>query len=233
MRITDVQLTAQEPKAAGRRYAEILGVPVTETGAQAALQVGGTRLVLVPGPVGPGVHHLAFTVPPARFARAVADVTTRVGLIAVEGRSVFEGPQHWNSSSVYFTGPDGALLEYIVRRDLSDDALARTMTPSSPVASISEVGVAVSDVAALLDQLKGRTGLEPFGPPSPDFAPVGDQHGLLICVSSQRLWYPQQQQRSGGGPLRVVMATERGTAELTLGSSGAAPSDPGAAVVGG
>lgn len=216
MQITEVQLACVDPVAAGRRYADLLRLPVSEAAEGVEVQAGSTRLVLVPGSTGPGVHHLAFTVPSGWFDEAVDRLTAQVRLLSFEGRTVFEGPPHWNSASVYFPGPDGAVLEYIVRRDLPDEPLAAQAVPGSSIAAISEVGIAASDVPVLGEELQAQFGLKPFGPPFPDFAPTGDQHGLLICVTPHRPWAPEGKQLSHGGPLRVVMTTPRGRGELVL-----------------
>lgn len=216
MHITEVRLTSQDPMAAGRWYPQLLGLPMTPADGRVELHAGSSRLLLTPGPTGPGVHHLAFTVPQIWFGEAVDHLAGRVELIRVEGRRFFEGPPHWNSSSVYFSAPDGTLLEYIMRRDLPDETLTATAAVGSSVAAISEVGIAVPDVRATYQELGRRLRLEPFGVPSPQFTPVGDQHGLFICVSLDRRWAPQGRQQPGGGPLHVKITTADGAGELNL-----------------
>lgn len=217
MQITRVALTTEDPDAAGGFYADVLGLPVRRGEDGVHVHAGSSALVLLPGPAGPGVHHLAFTVTAAGFAGAAAAVGERVGLLEAGGRVEFEGPAHWNSRSLYFPGPGGAVLELIVRPDLPDAELTGA-APGSAVACLSEVGVPAPDVSALLQELAATCALDPFGAPSESFAPVGDQHGLLICVSPQRSWAPQHARRAHGGPLHVTMTTPAGTAQLSVGA---------------
>ena len=216
MLITDVELTSPDPGRAAHRYADLLEVTPTIFADRAELVVGSSRLLIVAGETGPGVHHLAFTVPGRWFNAAVDRLSARVGLLAAHGRTRFEGPPHWNSLSVYFPGPDSAVLEFIQRRDLAEEPLMEQASPGSAIAGISEVGAAARDVAELRRHLADDFGLEPFGTPFADFAPTGDQHGLLICVGPDRPWYPEGVYRSHGGRLRVTMAGARGRGELTV-----------------
>lgn len=216
MLITDVELTSADPEGAAYRYAELLDVTPTISTDRAELVIGSSRLLLVVGETGPGVHHIAFTVPGRWFGAAVDRLTTRVDLLASKGRTQFEGPPHWNSLSVYFPGPDGAVLEFIERRDLPDEPLIAQAAPGSAAAGISEVGIAARNLPALRGELAERCGLQPFGPPSADFAPTGDQHGLLICVGPERPWAPRGDQQSHGGPLRLTMTTPHGRGELII-----------------
>lgn len=216
MLITEVELTSADPGRAAQRYADVLEVTPTVVADRVELVVGSSRLVVVAGETGPGVHHLAFTVPGRWFDAAVDRLSARVGLLTAQGRTRFDGPPHWNSLSVYFPGPEGAVLEFIQRRDLADEPLIEQASPGSAIAGISEVGVAVRDVAELRRHLADDFGLEPFGTPLADFAPTGDQHGLLICVGPDRPWAPEGVQQSHGGRLRVTMTTPRGRGELTV-----------------
>lgn len=216
MLITDVELTSADPATAARRYAELLEVSPTIFAGRAELVIGQSRLLIVAGDSGPGAHHLAFTVPGRWFNAAVDRLSNRAGLLAAQGRTWFEGPPHWNSLSVYFAGPGGAVLEFIQRRDLADQPLMEQSSPGSAIAGISEIGVAAHDVPELRGHLAADFGLEPFGTPYKDFAPIGDQHGLPICVGPDRPWYPEGVQRSHGGQLRVTMSTPRGRGELTV-----------------
>lgn len=81
MQITEVQLASVDLVAAGRRYVDLLGVPVSESAEGVEVQAGSTRLVLVLvlGSTGPGAHHLAFAVPHGWFDEAVNRSPPRSG----------------------------------------------------------------------------------------------------------------------------------------------------------
>ncbi|MBW8775085.1 MAG: VOC family protein, partial [Stenotrophomonas sp.] len=62
----------------------------------------------------------------------------------------------------------------------------------SELACLSEVGLPSRDVDAVREQSSQRFGLQPISPPSPQFAPMGDDEGLLIVVAADRTWFPEQ-----------------------------------------
>jgi len=122
---------------------------------------------------------------------------------------VFEGPPGWDSQSVYFDGPEGQVLELIERRGRERDS-ASELT----LLSVSEVGVAVPDVAAAIAAL-GAAGLDVYQGPYPaDFAAVGDAEGMLILAAPGRAWLPTSDRRAGASRVRVVAEV---TEEVVLG----------------
>ncbi|WP_268592552.1 hypothetical protein, partial [Escherichia coli] len=62
----------------------------------------------------------------------------------------------------------------------------------SELTCLSEVGLPSHDVDAVREQSSLRFGLQPISPPSPQFAPMGDDEGLLIVVAADRRWFPEQ-----------------------------------------
>ncbi|WP_309107679.1 hypothetical protein [Arthrobacter sp.] len=149
--------------------------------------LGSTRMVFEENEY-KGVHHLAFTIPTGTFREAKVWIEARASLLGRDGVVEFEGPSSWNSRSVYFDGPDGQVLELIERRGLQHP----TTDPFGPegLLCVSEVGVAVPEVLAVVELLEVR-GIKPYGnSPSEGFAAVGDIHGMLILVSPGRGWMP-------------------------------------------
>jgi catechol-2,3-dioxygenase len=74
MRISQLELWTSRLSEQRRFYAQVLGLPVTDDGAQRfTLQVGETRLVWHQAVVLlPGVYHFAFNIPENQFAVAKA-----------------------------------------------------------------------------------------------------------------------------------------------------------------
>jgi hypothetical protein len=93
----------------------------------------------------------------------------------------------WNADAVYFQDPVGNVAELIARHDLPDDSPG-PFGPSD-VLSVSEIGVVVPDVPAFVAAAREQLGLAPYRPGTPDFAPVGDEHGLLIVAREGRPWF--------------------------------------------
>ncbi|MEG0186070.1 MAG: VOC family protein, partial [Stenotrophomonas sp.] len=115
----------------------------------------------------------------------------------------FDG--RWDSESIYFTGPDDLILELIARRRLP--ASGRTGPfHGSEITCISEAGLPVADVAAAQAGLEAAFGLQPLSTPTPFFAPMGDDEGLLIVVDATRRWFPEQRWLPNAQGMRVVIS---------------------------
>lgn len=141
---------------------------------------------------------------PADFELARAWLIERVEPILVDGSDVIEGPEGWNSRSVYFLGPEGILLELIARD--ADAQVPATPGQIPRLLALSEVGIGVPDVAQAVRTLQQNLGLPAFPPQGLQFAPVGDHDGLVILVDQNRIWFPTQAQQAADGPVTVELA---------------------------
>lgn len=190
MQLTSVSLPVLDLARVAAFYRDVLSLHVTSSGNTAHVHAGATRLELRAENGTAAAHHLAFTIPTGKFAAAKAWLRDRAALLlAGDGQDEFETSQSWNAHSVYFEGPEKAVLELIERRDL-DNTTAGTFS-AADLLSISEVGIAVPDVAATARNLQRSAGVAPYGDePGKNFAAVGDVHGLLILVSPGRMWFP-------------------------------------------
>ncbi len=187
MRLLEVELYSPEPAALQEFYAGVLGLPTRPSPGGLTVQVGRTRLAFVTGPPLPGPYHLAFDVPERRFDAAYTWLKARTPLLG-DGQTDRFFSHDWDAHMLYFTDPDGNILELIARHTRpqppGDD-------PASPLLlHVSEVGLAVSDVPATLGQLGEALGLEGYQDGSDRFAPVGTPDGLLIVVARRRPWFP-------------------------------------------
>lgn len=163
-------------------------------------------------PVG-GVH-LAFNVPDNRFGEAMAWLRERTPLQRnPEGIDYFALESSWQSQSVYFTGPDGLILELIGRRRLPASA-REGVFHGSELTCLSEVGLPSHDVDAVREQSSQRFGLQPISPPSPQFAPMGDDEGLLIIVAADRRWFPEQKDLPNAQGVQLQVGDVSGSGEL-------------------
>jgi hypothetical protein len=85
-----------------------------------------------------------------------------VPLLSRDGVDEFEGPPSWNSRSLYFDGPENAVLELIERRGLpgtTGDGFS-----VEDLRCISEIGLAVPDVEDAAQHLR-TAGLDAYGGP--------------------------------------------------------------------
>lgn len=229
MRITTVALAVSDLTVAADFFERTLELPVERMPQDARVQLGSTTLVLrgaasdefgafgSHGPAGTRAHHLAITVPSNKFAAAKEWVAARVELLHSEGADEFECSPFWDARSVYFGGPDGMVLELIVRREL-DNATSGPFT-SSDLLCVSEVGIAVPNVLATAGALASEHGITPYGGDGPQFAPVGDVNGLLILVSPGRPWFPTTTRIADVADIEVTVADDRGGPPLVLRSA--------------
>ena len=218
MRLTRIVLPVLDVADAARFYRTTLGLPVQIEGGTATVTVGRSRLDLVATTEAAGAHHLAMTIPRHTFASARSWLEDRAQLLHRDDEAEFEGPPSWNSRSLYFDGPEGAVLELIERRDLPP---GRSSTFSAQdLVCVSEVGIAVPDVDRAV-ALAQDAGIETYGEPAArDFAAVGDVHGLLILVRPGRAWLPTTDRKAAVNPTTVETTGPRaGTCTLGPGTS--------------
>ncbi len=190
MRITHVRLPCTDVAAGLAFYGEVLRMPVEAE----HVRIGWSRLQLTPA-AEVGSVHLAFNLPPARFDAACDWLSQRAAFLRDEqGTTRFALGGAWQSQSVYFAGPDGAVLELIARAPLPAQPATQDAFSARELLCISEVGLPSAQVPAVVAMAQQRLGLHPLQPPSSEFAALGDHTGLLIVVDAQRRWFPQQRQ---------------------------------------
>ncbi|MFB9992062.1 VOC family protein [Deinococcus oregonensis] len=171
-------------------YTGVLGLSTARNTPDSVTVQAGQTLVTFRQHTAPGrFSHLAFDIPRHQVDGAEAWLRARVPLLEdAQGISRFPLSEGWNSESLYFEDAAGNLLECIARHDLPNDHAAPFS--SGGLLHVSELGIVVPDVAAAVLDLERRFGLLTFNEQSDTFAPVGDQHGLLIVVEEGRGWFP-------------------------------------------
>lgn len=211
MKITQLTLPVSDVAAVAAYFSDVLQLPVAEN----RVQIGWSTILFEDAgntPVG-GVH-LAFNVPDNRFAAAEAWLRERSPLQQdPDGKEYFALESNWQSQSVYFTGPDELILELISRKRLpvSDE---EGPFHGSEMTCLSEVGLPCSDVPSRQSAIETQFGVAPLSPASPQFAPMGDDEGLLILVDAERKWFPECRVLPNGAGLRVVVSDVQGSAVL-------------------
>ncbi|MEU9807362.1 hypothetical protein [Mycobacterium sp. NPDC050853] len=185
-----MQITATDVPGAAHFYSETLELPVELDGDRASVHIGDSTLTMLPGHAYHGAHHIAFTIPAGSLAAAKEWLSQRVTL-QTDGQwhDEFDCAPNWQARSIYFTGPDNAVLELIERNTL-DNRIDHPFGVDD-IRHLSEVGFGVSDVLETQRLMHDKLGLPPFGEPSPGFGPVGDHDGLFILVPSDATWRPE------------------------------------------
>ncbi len=211
MRLLHLSLPVSDVASVAAYFRDVLQLEV----AGDQVRIGWSTIQLQPAngrPVG-GVH-LAFNVPDNRFADAMRWLRARTPLQCnPEGLDYFALESSWQSQSVYFTGPDGLILELIGRRRLPAGDRSGAFH-GSELTCLSEVGLPSHDVDAVREQASQRFGRRPISPPSPQFAPMGDDEGLLIVVAADRRWFPEQKDLPNAQGLQLQVADVSGRGEL-------------------
>jgi catechol 2,3-dioxygenase-like lactoylglutathione lyase family enzyme len=200
MDLVEVRLASERPEAQRVFYAETLGLEVGGTAGALGVRVGTTRLVLEPGSWSP--QHIAFRIPSAGYADALAWLGSRAALLTgADGRPEFAFPD-WNADAMYFRDPDGNVLELIAHHDLPEPYVP----PFAPgtMLGVCEVGVPVDDVGRFLADLERRTGVRRWSGDGVTFAAAGDKRGSLIVVPRGRSWHPLPGVEAVNGPLGVT-----------------------------
>jgi catechol-2,3-dioxygenase len=159
-----------------------------------------------------GVYHVAFNVPENQFAEAKLWLAARAPLIRDHaGREEFHFAG-WKAHAVYCYDPAGNIIELIARHTLSN-ATDQPFTAAS-LLEISEIGLAVADVPAMVARLQAELGAAVYaGAGSADFTAVGDEHGLLIVVRQGRVWFATSADSGGAAetlPLSVTLTDAAG-----------------------
>jgi catechol 2,3-dioxygenase-like lactoylglutathione lyase family enzyme len=208
MKITKVTMDVHDSREAADFYGAVLGLPVTSAASSVTVSVGRTVLVLNENTETTGCHHLAFTIPANMFDAAKTWVSARAEIMSKGGEDEFEYDAGWNARSLYFPGPDGSVLEFIIRRDLNN--AAEGDFTAADIQCISEVGVAVPDVLETVALLEADAGIEPYGlVPRDRFAPVGTINGLIILVTPDRAWFPADDLMSAQSRLQITATDAR------------------------
>ena len=199
MDLLEIRLASARLEAQRSFYSERLGLEVSEAEGKLGVRIGAGSLVFEPGSRSP--QHVAFRMPSAAYADALAWPGARVELLAApSGGHEFPFPD-WNAHAMYFRDPDGNVLELIAHHDLPEPY----DPPFGPgtMLGVCEVGVPVDDMGAFLVWLEGRTGARRWSGDGVTFAAAGDKRGSLIVVPRGRPWHPVPGSDAVAGPLGI------------------------------
>ncbi len=192
MELRAVTLQSPDPAASAGFYADRLGLETLVAREADGVRtrhgvvLGRSVLWFTPGDAGPA-HHVAMNVAEHRFDDVLGWMRERVTVLADDRDPPYLFAS-WNAHSAYFLDHDGNVIEFIARHALPSTYAG----PPGPaiVESISEVGLPVSDVGPAIAWLSARLDLPHFDVTGNRFGAIGDHHGLLIVVPTDRSWYP-------------------------------------------
>lgn len=215
MNIRHVTISVPNPDETARFLVGVFGFSVETGDTGTTLTMGRSTLTLDAGPTEPnGYYHLALSIPENAVEPAHDLLAAHVPLLPASDTGIVSSAPGWDAHSMYFNAPGNLNLELIARHRLPNAIDAPFSL--SDILDISEVGVVVDDPIEATRDLQA-VGHAPFGEPSETFAPVGDDHGLLIVVKTGRTWFPTQDQSTTARPLRIGIEGLR--SPLSLGTS--------------
>lgn len=216
MHIHELRLAAGGLTQLREFYTQALGLAALESSsAQLALRAGATRLVFDAAPGTRPFYHFAFNIPPLSFAAARDWLAPRVPLIADQAGETLFHSESWDADMLYFYDPAGNILELIARHSLP--AHGDTPFGSGSLLSISEIGVVCDHVPTTARQIAVATGAQVYRDSLGDsFGAVGDEHGLLILVQRERVWFPDTGKPAVAAPLRASVSLAPGRPRYTL-----------------
>lgn len=199
MNITSMELATNDLQAQRDFYSNLLELPVELSWERLKVQAGKTTLVFTQAEADfNGAYHFAFNIPENQIQAAKEWLSKKVELLHDENRLDVFDFSNWNAHSLYFKDAAGNILEFIARHDLKNSAEGDF--DGGQILSVSEIGLPSEDVIAFAKQLCERMNLSVFhGEPGATFTPVGDDHGLFILPSVNRIWYPNT-----GAPARLL-----------------------------
>ncbi len=215
MNITGLHINVADLDRSIEFYRDMLGLPLIEQPPdRVQIQIGWSVLTLIESETPlPSIYHFAFNIPENQLDAAQHWLSTRSPLIPDASEQRVFHSDSWNSDQVYFLDPDGNILELIARHTLPE---TRSDAPFSAASllCISEIGVAAASVDERVSQFKRDYNLDVYISRGEQFAPVGDENGLLITVKEGRLWFPDQTQPARFLPLVIDIIDGRGVGQV-------------------
>jgi catechol 2,3-dioxygenase-like lactoylglutathione lyase family enzyme len=169
-------------------YSQKLGLPVADSGELLQVQAGQSIIEFAGG--APGTqpyYHFAFNIPENRLAESMDWLRPRCPIFKnpETGQEIYHFV-NWDAHSFYFLDPAGNILEFIARHTLRNASPIKFDVDS--ILSVSEIALVAPQLPILADRLKANLGVREYHGNSPEFMPVGNEHGLFILVRTGRNW---------------------------------------------
>ena len=199
MRIKRLNILTDDLIAQKEYYSNVLELPVHLEEDDLLVQAGKTEIIFTQSPAHwTGAYHFAFNIPENQFLQAKAWLSKRITLLKdAQGNDEFKS-ETWNSISLYFKDAAGNILEFIARHDQKN----ATEIPfnSEQILQVSEIGLPSKDVIAFANELCEKLNVSVYRQePNENFTPIGDEDGLFILPSENRIWIPNT-----GVPARML-----------------------------
>jgi catechol 2,3-dioxygenase-like lactoylglutathione lyase family enzyme len=216
MNITEVQLLTDNLDKTRHFYHEILGLEILSSGnGFTSFSAGLSVLTFHKAGNNRPVYHFAFNIPNNKFEEAMDWAGSKLDLVKITPSNCIADFKSWNAKAFYFYDNNKNIVEMIARFDL--DNSSQQSFDGSSVYSISEIGAVVENPKQYAQVLLANYNLHFFSRQEPvnDFIAVGDDEGLFIIVTENRIWYPTNI-RSARHWAKVTLQLTGRIAEITL-----------------
>lgn len=193
-------------------YEGIMRLPLLEKNANSlTFEVGSSRLTFYKAEDFKGPYHFAMDVASNHLQAMQTWANNRFRLLSeAEDEMIYFHSDNWNADQVYFFDPDGNIVEIIARHTRQIYAPTE-FKPETAWLNLSEIGLAVPEVAQAVEGLGKGIGWSPYlGVVGDTFCALGDHDGLLILVQEGRMWFPERRQPAQALPLTVQLQTDSG-----------------------
>ena len=193
MKIQELQLLTDHLEETKKFYHHRLGLPILENNEQKLVLVAGeTLLIFQPSNAKKPRYHFAFTIPCNKIKEAFSWFPMPDRIVPIQPQQPIADFKNWNAAAFYFMDNNENIVEFIARDDLNN--ASEQYFSGNSIISISEIGIVCNDVSEECADLINKYGISYFSkqPAFPHFAALGDDEGLLIVVSENRLWYPTE-----------------------------------------
>jgi len=132
--------------------------------------------------------HFAFNIPSNSIKRAHDWLRNRVDILTYEGKPIANF-KSWNAEAIYFYDTNKNIVEFIARKNLNINSSHKFS--SSELLSISEIGLATTDIETIYNTLNEMMEIPIFGGEFSSFCAAGNDEGLFILVNKNtKTWYP-------------------------------------------
>jgi len=169
-------------------YKNTLGVEIiSESKHSAKFKIGSTLLELI-YEKDAKPYHFAINIPSYKEHEALAWLKQRVEVLKHNGEELIDFI-NWNAKSMYFYDPDKNIVELIARKNL--DIVANEEFSAKQFLEISEIGMAITDVAGAFKALNDIKETPLYFGNLDWFCAAGDEHGLFIIIDkTKKGWMP-------------------------------------------
>lgn len=169
-------------------YGHTLKFPLLIKSLQSAtFKVGKTRLTFT-RKENAKPYHFAINIPSNKENEVLNWLREKARIIMHNNQEMIDWPE-WNAKAIYIYDNDNNIVEFIARKNLGYTESMPFI--STQILGISEIGMAVTDVADTYKKLKKAYNVPVFSKIEESFCAAGDENGMFIIIDkSSQGWFP-------------------------------------------